>query len=403
MENVYIGRQPIFDRGVNVIGYELLYRSGDMDRAVFLDGNHATSTVISNTFMEIGLDTLVGDKLAFINLTREFVLGQYPIPPRHDRLVLEVLEDIELDDEVIAALRNLKDQGFTLALDDVVDIKDVKKVVDMAHIVKIDLMRVDMSKLAYHVKKFKKYDVQLLAEKVENKEVFDLCKDLGFDLFQGFFLSKPNIIKEKKLSNSRVAVLSLLARLQDPEIEFSEIDQTIKRDVSLSYKLLRLINSAYYARSSEIKSIKQALTLLGLKQIRSWVSLLLLTKSDDKPPELVLTAMIRGRMGEMLAKAAKLSEPESFFTVGLFSVLDALMDMDLKEILEKIPLSPDIKNALTDGTGKHGEALNCILAYEKGLWEEVQFSGLAAEDIKKCYLDSLEWSREISNILKGEG
>ncbi len=399
MSDVYVGRQPIFDADLNVVGYELLYRSANMDRAEFSDGNMATSAVISNAFLEIGLDRLVGDKLAFINLTRPFLLGEYPIPLRHDRLVLEVLEDITVDDELLGALTVLSKEGFTLALDDVVDPKSVDKILGIANIVKVDLLSVDRLKLPMHVQYYKRKNVKLLAEKIETQREFEMCKKLGFELFQGYFLCKPNVVKEKKITGIKMTILRLLAELQTPNIEFSRIDDIIRQDVTLSYKLLRLINSAYYARITEIKSIRQALTLLGLRQIRSWISLLLLSEAENKPPELMITAMIRGKMCETMARALKVKNPEVQFTVGLFSVLDAIMDMPLQEILSQVPLSKEVQLALLSHEGELGDLLKCVLAYEKGEWADVGYKNLSADTISDAYLEAVDWSTEVNKVL----
>lgn len=397
--HVYVGRQPIFNRKIEVIGYELLYRGGDTDRAVFTDGDAATSAVISNTFLEIGLDRLVEDKLAFINLTRPFLKGDYPIPMRHDRLVLEVLEDITIDEEMVGALRVLAKQGFTLALDDVVDPRQGVMVADLVSIVKVDLMRVDRSQLALHQQIYKKWKVRTVAEKVETKEDLDLCMRLGFDYFQGYFLCRPNVVKERKLTGTRMAIMRLLSELQSNDLDFTHIDQIVRQDVALSYKLLRLINSAFYARATEIKSIHQALTLLGIRQIRSWVSLLLLSETEDKPRELMTTAMVRAKMCEGLAIAAKVGNPEMAFTTGLFSVLDALMDMPLKDVLSQVPLSQEITSALLDRSGDLGQMLKCVISYEQGNWDQVGFHNLDAGVIGKSYLDAVAWASEVAKIL----
>ena len=244
MSEVYIGRQPIFNRNLEVFGYELLYRSADMDRADFLDGNHATSVVISNTFLEIGLERLVGDKWAFINLTRPFLMGEYPIPLQPDKLILEILEDIVLDQELVEAVRDLKAKGFTLALDDVIDPARLEALAGLASMVKVDLMTTNRLLLPQQIDRYMSARVSLLAEKIETFEEFEWCQNLGFDYFQGYFLSKPQVIKEKKLKGTKIVIMELLAALQKPDVEFNKVEEIIQKDVALSYKLIRLINSA---------------------------------------------------------------------------------------------------------------------------------------------------------------
>lgn len=398
-EHVYIGRQPIFDRQLEVVGYELLYRSGNTQQAIFKDGNHATSVVISNAFLEIGLERLVGDKLAFINLTAAFLLGDYPIPLQYDRLVLEVLEDVTVNQELATALQNLIKRGYTVALDDVTDPNHVELILDLAKIVKVDFMHTDRSLLPDQVKFYKSRNRLLLAEKIETQEEFEFCKELGFDYFQGYFLAKPSVVQEKKLSSSKMIIMQLLAEMQIPDIEFNRIDEVIRQDLGLSYKLLRLINSAYFSTRSEVKSIKQALTLLGLKQIQSWVSLLLLSESDNKPSELLKTALIRGKMAELISETCGEDRTDTSFTLGLFSVLDALLDMPLAEILEQIPLAAELKAALLHQQGQAGNLLKCILAYEQGVWEQVEYRGLEPDHILGSYLEAVNWAEEMSAAL----
>lgn len=402
MSEVFIGRQPIFDTKIQVVGYELLYRSATMNKAEFSDGNHATSSVISNAFLEIGLQRLVADKWAFINLTRKFLLGELPIPLRPDQLVLEVLEDITLDEEVLNAMRELKKKGYKLAMDDVVDPADIMGSFGIATFVKVDLMQVDRTSLPGHMGVYRRNGLKTLAEKVETQEEFEWCKQLGFDYFQGYFLCKPNVIKEKKITGSKMTIMRLLAELQSATAEFSTIDQIVRQDVTLSYKLLRLINSAYYARASEIKSIKQALTLLGLKQIRSWVSLLLLSETDNKPPELIVTAMVRAKMCELLSERIHSVKGEEAFTVGLFSVLDALLDLPFSEILAQVPLSALITSALTERKGELGNILTCVLAQESGNWDAVVLGNLDVGFIQNCYMNAIEWADGVQKLLTSD-
>lgn len=396
MAEVFIGRQPVFDRDLQVFGYELLYRSADMDRAVFSDANHATSVVMTNTFLEIGLERLVGDRLAFLNLTRAFLMGDYPLPQRRDRLVLEILEDITIDDELVDAVDKLAKSGFKLALDDVVDPLAVERLLSIAHMVKVDLMATDRARLAEHVAVYKRHGIRLLAEKIETKDEFEWCKQLGFDYFQGYFLSKPALVRGKKLTSTKMTIVQLLAEMQREDVEFKRIEDVIRQDVSLSYKLLRLLNSAYYSTRSEIKSIRQALTLLGLREIRSWVGLLLMSEAENKPPELVKTAIIRGKMCELIAEDLELGRSEAHFIVGLFSVLDALMDMPLDEILAQVPLAQDVNAALLWRDGELGQMLSWVLAYEGGDWDALGDYPCGSDSLRECYLDAVTWADDLT-------
>lgn len=399
MTDLFIGRQPIFDRQLNVVGYELLYRSGQKSAADFLDGDHATASVLSNTFMAFGLDNLVEDKLAFVNLTAPFLTGQYPLPGHHNRLVLEILEDTLLDPAMIECIRQLSEQGYVLALDDVIDHREVEALLDIVDLVKVDFMLVNRDNLPEQVAYYKTRGLELLAEKIETQEELSYCQELGFDYFQGYFLSKPVVMQHKKISTSRMIILQLLDKLEQKDIAFKDIEAIITHDVGLSFKLLRLINSAYFGTQSEVSSIHQALSLLGLEQIRNWISLLLLSEVDQKPAELIRAAMIRARMSEILASFLKLDKPQTAFTVGLFSVLDALLDMSLEDIFSQIPLAQEVKLALVSQEGVLGDILSAVIAYESGDWDHVSCGTLGTEHFQKSYLDAVKWSQSLSQSL----
>lgn len=402
LPNVFIARQPIFDRYLRVIGYELLYRSRASEHATFLNGDEATSQVILNTFAEIGLEEVVGKQKAFINLTRSFFLDKYPLPFTPKQLVIEVPETLVLDQEIIDHIQHFSQQGYPIALDDVTSLTNIRPLLNLADIIKIDLTLIPAEKIQPLAYRLQFHRTKLLAEKVETREQLELCMKAGFDYFQGFFLCRPNLISGHKTSSSRLVLMQMLAKLQDPEVGFEDLEYLLAQDAILSYKLLRLTNSAYYGIRSEIKSIRQAMTLLGLEKLRSWLSLILLVEKQDKPRELTILAMVRARMSELLALNAKLEAPESYFLAGLLSALDAIMDAPLEELLENLLLSETIKEGLLEGKGMLGQAIQCVLAYERAQWEKVSFLHLNAETIRDIYLQSLQWvetMRKALNIL----
>lgn len=399
MQDIYIGRQPIFDRDLNVFAYELLFRSGTQNHAGEFDGDQATSQVIVNAFIEIGLEQIVGPHLAFINLTRSFVTTQAPLPFPKDRVVLEVLESIRPDAEVITGVRDLAAQGYSVALDDFVFHEDLKPIIEVASFVKIDLMTLSREQLDEHVRLLRRYDVKLLAEKIETQEEFEHCKQLGFDYFQGYFLSRPNIVQSTQLPPNRLAVLQLLAKLQDPQSDAADIETLISQDVALSYKLLRYINSAFFAFPKKIESLRQAVVYLGTQAIKTWVSLLVVAGLGNKPAELVSQAMQRAKMCELLAKTAKRPHTETYFTVGLFSLLEALMDTPLEKILESLPFTDEIRRALLQQEGLYGEALSCAIAYEKGDFLRAHFDRLAPSQMTDIYLASARWADQSASAM----
>jgi len=399
MSDIYIGRQPIYDRRLNVYAYELLFRAAQDNSANFTDGDQATTDVIVNTFLEIGLDNIVGNRPAFINLTRSFFVGQHTISLPKDRVVLELLEDIDADSEVITGVKRLSEQGYTIALDDFIYHESLQPLVDLADLVKIDILALDKDGIRQHVRKLRQHSLRLLAEKVETQEDFDFCMSLGFDYFQGYFFAQPKVIHGQRLPNNRLAILKLLSQLQDPDITPQQLEDLISQDIALSYRLLRYVNSAAVALSRKIESIQQAVVIVGMKTIKSWTILLAMSQVDNKPAELAVTAMVRGKMAEGLAVALNAGHPESFFTVGLFSALDALMDNSMEEILTQLPLADHIAAALLHHQGQHGEILGCVLAYERGQWEKLGCQQLGTHKIRECYLTALQWAGAISRQL----
>ncbi len=402
MSDIYIGRQPIYDRKLNVYAYELLFRAAPDNTARFTDGDQATTDVIVNTFLEIGLDNIVGNRLAFINLTRSYFVGEHTISLPKNRVVLELLEDIDADEEVIAGVKRLSDQDYTIALDDFIYHESLQPLVSLADLVKIDIMALNRDDVRAHVSALRQHPLRLVAEKVETQEDFDFCRDLGFDYFQGYFFAQPKVIRGQRLPNNRLAILKLLSRLQDPNITPEQLEELIAQDIAFSYRILRYVNSASLALPRKIESIHQAVVILGLQTIRSWTTLLAMSQVDNKPAELVVTAMVRGKMAEGLARAMNAPQPESFFTVGLFSALDALMDNSMEEILTQLPLADHIAAALLHRRGIHGDILECVLTYERGQWENLGCSQLGTHKIRDCYLEALQWAGDVCQRLLDE-
>jgi EAL and modified HD-GYP domain-containing signal transduction protein len=395
MSDIYIGRQPIYDRKLDVYAYELLFRAAPENNASFTDGDQATTDVIVNTFLEIGLDNIVGNRRAFINLTRSFFVGEHSISLPKNRVVLELLEDIDADDEVIAGVQRLSKQGYSIALDDFIYHESLKPLVSLADLAKIDVMALNRDEVRAHVNTLRQHPLRLVAEKVETQEDFDFCRELGFDYFQGYFFAQPKVIRGQRLPNNRLAILKLLTRLQDPEITPEQLEELISQDVAFSYRILRYVNSASLALPRKIESIHQAVVILGLQAIKSWTTLLAMSQVDNKPAELVVTAMVRGKMAECIARAMNAPQPASFFTVGLFSALDALMDNTMEEILTQLPLADHISAALLHRNGIHGEVLDCVLAYERGRWDNVGCSELGTHKLRDCYLDAVQWAQDV--------
>ena len=394
-------RQAIYDKNRNVIAYELLFRHSDANYAGDIDGDHATSNVLLNVLGSHPIEEFVGNKKAFINFTANLLKKAPPLPA--DKLVIEVLEDIEAERDILEALKNLKKNGFDIALDDFFITKDTKKMMSYANIIKVDVLALSNEKLKKYVDVLKPLNIKLLAEKVEDHEMMERCVDLGFDWFQGYFLCKPEIVKGVKISEGKHAVLQLIAKLNNPDTPFEEIVDTIATDPSLSYKIMRLVNSSAMGLPREIQSLSQAVSILGVNNIKNWANFLLLANSENKPRELCSITLSRAKFCEKLGHAIEgKALSESAFTTGLLSTLDAYLDMSTESLLKKLQLSKDIEYALMAQQGLLGKILQIALSYEKGKWPDVDWEilseyGLTPEKLNELYVDSLAWATQTVN------
>jgi EAL and modified HD-GYP domain-containing signal transduction protein len=389
--DIFVGRQPIYGRRLELYAYELLYRGGDVDYADFSEGDKATSQVLLNTFTEFGLERIVGGHLAFINLTRGFIVGEYPLPVPRTQVVLEVLEDIAPDEEVLRGLEDLRRRGFKIALDDFVYRRELEPILALADIVKVDVLGLEEEALRARFQQLKPLGIKLLAEKIETRETFERCRDMGFDFFQGYFLAKPNVVSGASIPASSLNLLRLMAEFQNPDHDIDRITAIVSQDVAFSYKLLRHINTAIYGMPRRIESLKETVTYLGLSTVKNLACLFLLSNGGHHPHELLVTAMMRAKMCENLAHAGDAEGAAGFFTVGLFSTLDALLGLPMERVVAKLPLGEDLVRALTERTGPKAEALSCTLAYERGDWGAVECFGLSRAAIRTAFLEAVAW------------
>ena len=400
LQNALIGRQPIYTDDVKVFAYELLYRGGESNQATFVDGDSATANVMLNTFLEIGLEQIVGhEHRAFINITPSILLQKLCHALPADRVVLEILEDIEPDPPILDAITELAELGYTIALDDFVFHESLRPLVALADYVKVDVQNLSRETLEEHVRLLRQYSVKLLAEKVESHEEFEFCQSLGFDYYQGYFFCKPKIIEGRRVPSNRVSLVMLLSKLQDQNIEVSKLEDVIKNDLALSLKVLRYVNSASCGLPKKVDSIGQAACMVGVDRLRMWATLMALASLEEKPYELLVTAVIRAKMCEFLGVALRQDHTEQYFMTGLFSVLDAFFDCEMAEILDSLPLSQHISTALLHRAGLLGQTLNCITAYEQGHWEELQCGELEPYSIRDAYLEAIQSSSQILGSL----
>ncbi|MFZ1982847.1 MAG: HDOD domain-containing protein [Desulfatitalea sp.] len=367
----YVARQPIFNSRKQIFGYELLFRDGAAAYTPDIDGDIATSTVLGNAFFNIGFDTLTGGKKTFINFTQNLLIKKVPLLLPKQETVVEILENVQPIPELIAACREIAEKGYTMALDDFVFTPDLKPLIELAHIIKFDFRLSSMEQIQSYLNQIERHNgLQLLAEKVETPEEFKRAKELGFEYFQGYFFCKPELVKGKEIAGSQMVLLQIMAEVNKADFKFNELERLIAPDVSLSYKLLRYINSAFFAKSQTTTSIQQALVYMGEAEIRRFVSLVAMSGlAKGKPDELIRAACIRGKFCELLAngKTGTASSSE-LFTLGMFSLIDAIVDQPMEKIMRELPLADKIKSALVDRKGDLMGYLGLMEFYEKGQW-----------------------------------
>lgn len=380
---VHVARQPIFtvpsgpvgplDRAAEVLaGYELLFRDGPNNAFPDVDGDVATSKVLHHSFFAHDFDELVGHTLGFVNFTRELLVKRMPkmFPAR--RLVVEILETVTPDAEVVEACKELKRLGYHLVLDDFVMAPGMEALLDLAWMVKFDVRSTPVHAIASMIEKFKNRDMQFLAEKVETRTELAALRDVGCTWFQGYFFAKPEMVTRTDVAPAKMVLLKLMHEVMRPEQDLQALERLIAADVSMSYKLMRYINSAYFGRPQKIESIRQALVLLGEREVRQLVMLVATARlATRKPNELLRLSVMRARMAETLAAKIPGASREELFVVGLFSSIDAIMDRPMPELVNQLPLTMEVKRALVDRLGVLGAVLNLVLAYERADWAEV--------------------------------
>jgi EAL and modified HD-GYP domain-containing signal transduction protein len=399
--DVFVARQPIYDAAMAVIAFELLYRhSPAATQARITDPRQATLEVISSAALEIGLDRLSGGQPVHINFPMELLIDvpDLPLPP--DRVVIEVLEDVRAEPAVIAGIRKLRARGHRIALDDYSPKVSDPRLLEFADIVKLEISHPPAGELARLVKELKPLGVQLIAENVETPEDFESSIALGFSGFQGYFLQHPQTFRAKRVPSSRLGTLRLVASLSNEQYSIDEVELLISQNVSMSYHVLRCINSSYYNLPRKVASIRQAIVILGLEHLRELCSLLCLQGFDDRPPSLFVNAMTRARMCEKLGRLAGAEDAGPYFITGLFSLLNALVGMPTQKIVEELPLSPAIARALIAGEGDLGKALQCTRAYERAAWDHVVYANLPPALIRAAYMDALFWAEQARTLIE---
>lgn len=392
--DLLLARQPVFNKSQDVVSYLLLYRNDDESAQKTINDHLATSSVILNTYASICQDGQVRSLPCYIKLTDKTLMAEnFPELPK-ENFILEILGHSNITPELVERVKELGQQGYRLALSDYKPNPKFEPLLNLIHILKLDVQSIGLEKMPALVKELRPYHLELLADKVETQEEFRKCHELGFALFQGYFLSKPEPIKGKKLGSSKVLLLQMMVELQSPQATAQSVEQIVINDPLLTYRILRVVNSAAFNFPREIESLSHAISLLGFDQIRKWVSLFLVTDTQEKPEELTRSMLARGRMCEVLAEMLGREQPINNFIAGLFSKLDALLDMEMPDLLQQVPLQNDVKAALLNYEGQLGQILEQVCRYESGEFDSMDLL-LDQSFYETAYRHSLNWSQQV--------
>lgn len=396
-----MARQPILNGVGQVFGYELLYRAGAEASTCVAPTDLAASRVLNDAVLSLGLETLTSGKRAFMNLSRTLLLSDYATLLPVKSVVLEVLETVEVDEMILKSIRMLRGRGYSVALDDFVLGTPADVLLPHVNFVKVDVLNTTAADRAA-IRKAVPGAVTLLGEKVESAEMFEELRQTGFHLFQGYYFCRPKMFKAGALSARRMAYAQLLTALNNDNVTVARVEDLIKHDASLSYRVLRCVNSAAYGIRRQIQSIRQAVVMLGLDQVRKWASVWALAGlNEGSSSELVTVAILRARSCELLAQTImSREEAAEYFLLGLSSLLDVILQRPMEEALDDLPLPDMIRSALLGEQNRARAILDAVITYERGQWDEathhVSLAKIAPEGLPMAYADALKWARELT-------
>lgn len=396
----FIARQPILTREERIFGYELLFRDGVENYFRSTDADAASRSTLDSSIL-MGLDVLCGNSRAFINCTREILLKDYITLLPAGQAVVEILESVPYDDLVIAACQRLKEAGYQIALDDFAPNDPREPLTEFADIIKVDLRKTNLEERAAMVRRFGPWRCRLLAEKVETREEFAQARKAGFVYFQGYFFRQPEVVSAREIPRNRANYLRMLQAVSRPELDSREIENVIKGEASLCFRLLRYMNSAVFGFRNEIRSVRHALSLLGEREIRRWVRLVAtLAAGREKSTELVMSALVRARFCELLSPHIQHGDSD-LFLMGLLSAIDVILDLPMSEVLASVPLDQETKSVLLGGASRLRPIYQLMLAQESGEWRitaqlahELQ---LTESNVAEAYWQAMQWAREMTS------
>lgn len=389
MEEFSFARQPILDSSLNLFAYEFLYRPTNSSSKLPAS---LTSEVLTSSIIDIGLDKASNGRLAFINISYDDLMGEHIEALPADRFILELLEDIRPDQALNERVKTLVEKGYSFALDDFVYSTDWDPIIEMADIIKLDLTVTTLMENTALIHQLKGKKLRFLAEKVETHQEFEDYKAIGCELFQGYFFCNPEKISGKTISDDSFAKTELIACVNQADISIEVLNKTIQQDPALTYKLIKYLNSAYFSFTNPIDTIKRAITILGIDGIKKWATILCLRNLSAKPLELIRIGLVRAKLAELIAIKNKANNPNSYFLMGMLSIVDSLLDSSMEDAIQTLPLSTEIINALLNKDGEMGQLLASIIEHEQAL--AAQTNNMSDEYIKACH-----WADQISNAI----
>lgn len=393
--HVHIGRQPIYDRGGAVVAYELLFRGSRTAVAADQSDAYATTQVILNAFAEFGLRQIVGDRRCLLNMTREFLVGELPLPFEPDRVVLEVLETVEVDDEVIAGVGALVERGFQIALDDFVFGTGHERLLGLASYVKLDVLGLEPAAIAESVARLRRRrpHLRLLAERIETAAQLDVVRGLGFDLFQGHIFARAQTLTAVSVNPSRMRRLELFTALTAANADLDQVVPIVTADPALSFRVLQATNAAAHGRYRKVSSIREAVTVLGYERIQQWVVLLMASDVAATSPEHLAGTLTRARLCQLIGRQAGVAS-DAAFTVGLLSGVADLLAEPMEDLVPRLPVTPEIAAALVDGSGRLGQVLTLARAYEQSDLPALAAAPMPTAELARAYLSAVGWTED---------
>lgn len=392
-------RQPIHGRDMRVCAYELLFRAPQAENAEFADGTSATADVVTRAMLDVGFDTLVSEHKAWINVGRDFLVRRAFEALPTDRVVLEVLESVHDEPEVLAALREARAGGFAIALDDFEVQHNTAALVELSDFIKLDCLGLTAEQARTRFVGLSTSGRVLLAEKVESREMVDACASGGAELFQGYFLTRPESVHCAEVRSDRLRLLQVIGELNSADVSVERVAEIVQLDVSLPYRILRYANSAGIGRSRVFEHVRDAITMLGLDRVRAVATLMILSSLSTKPPELARVALIRARYCQLLG-SIRGGDPQKHFVAGLFSVLDAFLDESMGKVVAKLPLDAEITAALLERRGELGGALDATIACERADWDRALVDGVDVDALGVAYVEALAWADKMQTAVE---